>query len=81
MPMAVAPAAYPDGLEAEQDRNVGNRVKQGSGARVGRISGADALLAGDIVIFGRDDKKKTVKGGGFIGGIGGAVANNSVISW
>jgi curli biogenesis system outer membrane secretion channel CsgG len=62
-------------LEAEQDRNVGNRVKQGSGARVGRISGADALLAGDIVIFGRDDKKKTVKGGGLIGGIGGAVAN------
>jgi curli biogenesis system outer membrane secretion channel CsgG len=62
-------------LEAEQDRNVGNRVKQGSGARVGRISGADALLAGDIVIFGRDDKKRTVKGGGLIGGIGGAVAN------
>jgi curli biogenesis system outer membrane secretion channel CsgG len=62
-------------LEAEQDRNAGNRVKQGAGARVGRISGADALLAGDIVIFGRDDKKKQVKGGGLIGGIGGAVAN------
>src|SRR5262249_30223715 len=26
-------------LEAEQDRNQSNRVKQGSGARVGRISG------------------------------------------
>jgi curli biogenesis system outer membrane secretion channel CsgG len=64
-------------LEAEQDRNVGNRVKQGSGARVGRISGADALLAGDIVIFGRDDKKKAVKGGGLIGGIGGAIANSN----
>ncbi|MBZ5602168.1 MAG: CsgG/HfaB family protein [Acidobacteriia bacterium] len=62
-------------LEAEQDRNASNRVKQGSGARVGRISGADLLLAGDIVIFGRDDKKKTVKGGGMIGGVLGAAAN------
>jgi curli biogenesis system outer membrane secretion channel CsgG len=42
----------------EQDRNLGNRVKQGTGARTGRIIGADALLVGDIVIFGRDDKKK-----------------------
>jgi len=45
-------------LQAEQDRNAGNRVKQGTGAGIGKISGADALLAGDIVIFGRDDKKK-----------------------
>lgn len=62
-------------LEAEQDRNASNRVKQGSGARVGRISGADLLLAGDIVIFGRDDKKTTVKGGGFAGRVIGAAAN------
>jgi curli biogenesis system outer membrane secretion channel CsgG len=62
-------------ITAEQDLNVGNRAKQGSGARVGRISGADAILAGDIVIFGRDDRKKTVKGGGIIGGVGGAIAN------
>jgi curli biogenesis system outer membrane secretion channel CsgG len=56
-----------DSLMKEQDRNQGNRVKQGSGARVGRISGADLLLAGDITTFGRDDKKK----GGGIGGFGG----------
>jgi curli biogenesis system outer membrane secretion channel CsgG len=62
-------------LEAEQDRNAGNRVKQGTGARIGRISGADAILAGDIVIFGRDDKKKQVKGGGLIGGVIGGVSN------
>lgn len=62
-------------LTAEQDLAIGNRAKQGTGARVGRISGADALLAGDIVIFGRDDKKKTVKGGGIIGGIAGGIAN------
>ncbi len=62
-------------LEAEQDRNAGNRVKQGTGARIGRISAADAILAGDIVIFGRDDKKKQVKGGGLIGGVIGAASN------
>jgi curli biogenesis system outer membrane secretion channel CsgG len=52
-----------DQLTSEQDRNVSNRVKQGSGARVGRISGADAVLAGDIVVFGRDDKKTNIGGG------------------
>ncbi|HTR39405.1 MAG TPA: CsgG/HfaB family protein [Bryobacteraceae bacterium] len=60
-------------LMAEQDRNTSNRVKQGSGARVGQISGADAVLAGDIIIFGRDDKKTNIGGGGFsrLGGFGG----------
>ena len=62
-------------LEGEQDRNASNRVKQGSGARVGRISGADLMLAGDIVIFGRDDKKTSVKGGGFAGRVIGAAAS------
>ena len=61
-------------LTKEQDFNASNRVKQGTGARVGQISGADALLSGDIVIFGRDDKKKSVKGGGIIGGAIGAIA-------
>jgi len=62
-------------LESEQDRNAGNRVKQGTGARVGRISGADALLTGDITTFGRDDKHKGIGAGGLGGGLfGGAVA-------
>jgi curli biogenesis system outer membrane secretion channel CsgG len=63
-------------LTKEQDFNTSNRVKQGSGARVGQISGADALLSGDIVVFGRDDKKKSVKGGGLIGGAFGAIASS-----
>jgi len=63
-------------LTKEQDFNASNRVKQGTGARVGQISGADALLSGDIVIFGRDDKKKSVKGGGIIGGAFGAIASS-----
>ena len=61
-------------LTKEQDFNASNRVKQGSGARVGQISGADAMLSGDIVVFGRDDKKKSVKGGGLIGGVIGGIA-------
>jgi curli biogenesis system outer membrane secretion channel CsgG len=62
-------------LMAEQDRNASNRVKQGSGAKIGRISGADALLTGDITIFGRDDKKKHASGGGGLFGAGvGAIA-------
>ena len=64
--VVVVERAKVDQLMAEQDRNAGNRVKQGSGARVGRISGADAMLAGDIIIFGRDDKKTSVGGGGFV---------------
>src|SRR5579862_1240767 len=63
-------------LTKEQDMNAGNRVKQGTGARIGQISGADALLSGDIVIFGRDDKKKSVKGGGIIGGVIGGIASS-----
>lgn len=62
-------------IEGEQDRNAGNRVKQGTGARIGRISGADALLTGDITTFGRDDKHKGMGAGGLGGGLfGGAVA-------
>jgi curli biogenesis system outer membrane secretion channel CsgG len=54
---------------AEQDFGATNRVKQGSQARIGRILGADIILAGDITVFGRDDKKKQVGGGGFGGGV------------
>ena len=75
--VVIVERAKMDTLIKEQDMNAGNRVKQGSGARVGRISGADALLAGDIVIFGRDDKKTKVKGGGIFGGAIGAIAASS----
>ncbi|MFN0102591.1 MAG: CsgG/HfaB family protein [Bryobacteraceae bacterium] len=54
-------------LIAEQDFGASNRVKKGTQARIGQIIGSDAILMGDIIIFGRDDKGKSV--GGF--GIGG----------
>lgn len=63
-------------IEDEQNRNVGNRVKQGTGARVGRIRGADAILAGDIVIFGRDDKHTKIRGGGITGRVIGGIASS-----
>jgi curli biogenesis system outer membrane secretion channel CsgG len=72
--LVVVERAKVDTLMKEQDFNASNRVKQGAGARVGRISGADAMLSGDIIIFGRDDKKKSVKGGGIIGGVIGGIA-------
>ena len=60
---------------AEQDLAAGGRVKAGTGAKIGQIRGADAILYGDIVVFGRDDRKKSVGAGGFGGGIlGGAIA-------
>ena len=47
----------------EQDFAASNRVKQGTGARVGQIRGADLTMMGDIVVFGRDDRRNS--GGGY----------------
>lgn len=68
-------------LMKEQDLGASNRVKQGTNARIGRIKGADAIVMGDIVIFGRDDKKKGGAGGisiprfGRFGGALGGLSN------
>ncbi len=72
--LVVVERAKVDNLMKEQDFNASNRVKQGAGARVGRISGADAQLSGDIVVFGRDDKKRSIKGGGLFGSVIGGIA-------
>jgi curli biogenesis system outer membrane secretion channel CsgG len=67
-------------IEGEQDLNASNRVQKGTGAKIGKIRGADALLYGDIVTFGRDDNKKSIKGGGLIGGVIGGIANSKAES-
>jgi len=72
--LVVVERAKIQNIMKEQDFNASNRVKQGTGARVGNISGADAMLSGDIVIFGRDDKKRSVKGGGVFGSVIGGIA-------
>jgi len=59
-------------LTKEQDFNASNRVKQGTGARIGEVRGADLTLMGDIVVFGRDDRRVGGSAGGFGGGVGAA---------
>jgi curli biogenesis system outer membrane secretion channel CsgG len=55
----------------EQDFSASNRVKQGTGARVGQIRGANLTLMGDIVVFGRDDRKVSGAAGAIVPGAGG----------
>jgi curli biogenesis system outer membrane secretion channel CsgG len=55
----------------EQDFDASNRVKRGTGARIGQIRGAEFTLMGDIVVFGRDDRKKSGVGGVMVPGAGG----------
>ena len=61
----------------EQDFSASNRVKQGSGARIGQIRGADLTLMGDIVVFGRDDRKTSAGVGAGVFGAGGGVIGGS----
>jgi curli biogenesis system outer membrane secretion channel CsgG len=53
----------------EQDFGASGRVKQGTNAKISKIIGSDAILMGTITVFGRDDKGKTIGGGGFGGGM------------
>lgn len=55
----------------EQDFAASNRVKKGTGARVGQIRGADLTLMGDIVVFGRDDRRVGGAVGAIVPGAGG----------
>lgn len=63
-------------LMKEQDFDASNRVKQGTGARIGQIKGADLTLMGDIVVFGRDDRRKAAGGGVFVPGAGGVAGGS-----
>jgi curli biogenesis system outer membrane secretion channel CsgG len=60
-------------LTKEQDFDASNRVKRGTGARIGQIKGADLTLMGDIVVFGRDDRRVGGGVGAVVPGAGGAV--------
>ncbi|MEP7353548.1 MAG: CsgG/HfaB family protein [Acidobacteriota bacterium] len=62
---------------AEQDFNNSNRVKRGSGARTGNVRGADLLLAGDVVVFGRDDRQESKGKGVEVLGVGKVSSSSS----
>ena len=70
-------------LTKEQDFAASNRVKKGTGARIGEIRGADLTLMGDIVVFGRDDRRvgAAVAGAGRGGGaaVGGYKSDNKAV--
>jgi hypothetical protein len=78
--MVVVERAKLQKIEAEQDLAASNRAQKGTGAAIGKIRGADALLYGDIVVFGRDDRKKSAGGIGGIWGKGIAGAAGAMSS-
>jgi curli biogenesis system outer membrane secretion channel CsgG len=53
-----------DAIEKELKLNNTSMVNQGTKANMGRVSGADCMLLGDIVIFGRDDKSERSRSSG-----------------
>src|SRR5260370_14193083 len=57
----------------EQDFSASNRVKKGTGPRIGQIKGAALTLMGDIVGFGRDDRRVGAAAGGGTYGAGAAI--------
>jgi curli biogenesis system outer membrane secretion channel CsgG len=63
-----------DRVLREQDFGASGRVKKGTQARIGQIRGAELALMGDIVVFGRDDRRVGAvaggagRGGGAVGG-------------
>ncbi len=54
-------------VEGEQDYGKTSRTQPGTGAQVGKIRVADAIIAGSVTIFGRDDKSIGGSGGGSSG--------------
>ena len=59
-------------LLAEQDFGASGRVKRGTQARIGEVKGAQFTIFGDIVTFGRDDRRKSGVVGVIVPGAGGA---------
>jgi curli biogenesis system outer membrane secretion channel CsgG len=59
-------------LTGEQDLGASGRIKRGSQARIGELLGAQFKLFGDIVSFGRDDKRKAGGAIAIVPGAGGA---------
>ena len=72
-------------LIKEQDFGASGRVKKGTQARIGQIRGADYTVMGDIVVFGRDDRSRSIAGGavgragGAFGGVGSAEGKAVVV--
>jgi len=57
----------------EQELGASGRVQRGTGARLGKIKGADVMLTGNIVVFGRDDRAEKKAAGGIVGFLVGGI--------
>jgi curli biogenesis system outer membrane secretion channel CsgG len=53
-----------DEIKKMQEDALSNRNQPGKGPGAGRIRAPDLLLAGDVVVFGRDDKRLGIGAGG-----------------
>jgi len=62
-----------ENLLREQDFGASGRVQRGTNARIGKVKGADLILLGDVVVFGRDDQRKRAGIGVSTGGSGGVI--------
>jgi curli biogenesis system outer membrane secretion channel CsgG len=69
----VVERAKVDNVLREQDFGASGRVKGGTQAKIGQIRGAQLAVMGDIVVFGRDDRKVGGNAGGFGGGVFGRI--------
>ena len=55
-----------DAIQGELNfNNKGNSVNQATKVKMGKVTGADCILMGDITIFGRDDKSERSHDGSF----------------
>ncbi|MGC2696058.1 MAG: CsgG/HfaB family protein [Candidatus Angelobacter sp.] len=69
-----------DKILAEQNFSNSDRANPATAAKIGQILGVDAIIMGSITKFGRDDKSKTIGGGGFAPrgfGLGGIKRNEA----
>jgi curli biogenesis system outer membrane secretion channel CsgG len=69
-----------DKILAEQNFSNSDRANPATAQKIGQILGVDAIIMGSITKFGRDDKSKSIGGGGFAPrgfGIGGIKKNEA----
>ena len=76
----VVERAKMDLLLKEQQFAASNRVKRGTGARSGEMKGAQFMLQGDIVAFGRDDRRKAGVVGAVVPGAGGIIGGYKAVN-
>ena len=76
----VVERAMMNSLIKEQEFAASNRVKRGTGPRLGEMRGAQFTIQGDIVGFGRDDRRKAGLAGAVVPGAGGVIGGYKTVN-